>query len=70
MCCLLKMTPDYENNNEDRREKTLDDIYRVIRSIDGKVEKILDEVCDLEYRPSAYDDEWSMRDFYENGEVY
>ena len=64
------MTSEYENHCEDRKGKTLDDIYHVIRSIDGKVEKILDEVCDFEYRTSAHDDDWSIRDFYENGEVY
>ena len=64
------MTPENSSRHEDRRKKNLDDIYRVIRSIDGKVEKILDEVCDFEHGTSAHDDDWSIRDFYENGEVY
>ena len=64
------MTSEYENHHEDRKGKTLDDIYRVIRSIDGKVEKILDEVCDFDYRTAAHDDSWTVRDFYDNGEVY
>ena len=64
------MTSEYENRYEDRKRKTLDDIYRGIKSIDGKVEDILDELRDCDYGMRDYDNEWSMRDFCGDEEVY
>ena len=70
MRCPFIMTSEYENRYEDRKRKTLDDIYRGIKSIDGKVEDILDELRDCEYGTRDYDSDWTMRDFCGDEEVY
>jgi len=70
MRCPFIMTSEHNNRYEDRREKNLDDIYRVIRSIDGKVEKILDEVCDLDCGTADYRNGWTISDLFDDEEVY
>ena len=66
MRCPFKMTSEYESRPDEGKSKTLDDIYRAIVSVDGKVDDVLDELADLEYRASACDDDWSMKDLYDH----
>ena len=70
MRCPFKMTSEYESHPEKSKGKTLDDIYRAVLSVDNKVEEILEELSGLEYRPNAYDDDWSMKDIYEHYNGY
>ena len=70
MRCPFIMTSEYENRYEDRKGKTLDDIYCAIVGVAGKVEDILDELRDCDYGMRDYDNDWSMRYFLDNEEVY
>lgn len=70
MRCPFIMTSEYENHYEDRKSKTLEDIYCAIVCVDSKVEDILDELRDGDYGTRDYDNGWSTRDFYNNEEVY
>ena len=59
------MTPKYKDRYGGRKGKTLEDIYGVVRSIDCKVKKLLDELGELECEAEENHD-WDMDDLYEN----
>lgn len=66
------MATDEESQNKESTQaygiRLLRDLAGTVRSIDSKVEDILDELKEHFQRQSA--NEWTLRDLYENGEAY
>ena len=60
------MTTGLEDRYKGGNSKTLDDIYYAIRSVDSKVEEILDEIGTLEYTREDEHKGWSIDDLYDN----
>ena len=60
---------NYQDDHENQDANTLlSDIRITVRSIDGKVDDILDEIQEhFEDVRSSSDDSWDYRDLYENG---
>ena len=61
------MTPPYEQNPSST-DKRLEDLFRTVRSIDGKVGDILDALHE-HFNGDKYDPVWNANDC-ENGEDY
>lgn len=64
------MTSEYEDYYEGKKEKTLDDVYHAIRSIESKVEDIIDEIGEFDCKGRGRYNSVTMKDFYENDEDY
>lgn len=60
------MTPKYEDRYGERKGKTLEDVYYAVRSVDSKVEEILDEMGELECRAKDDHRDWDMDEYCEN----